>query len=516
MSRVSISIPVQGGQSEVQLESQRTIDFSALDYDTSRRAIIEYIKTYFPNEFNDFIASNGLMMLIEIVSMTAAKLALRSDILAKESTLPTAFSERAVINHLALINQKIKRQTSAIVDIECTVGTPSVNNISIKAGTFFKLNGSDNNPVYYEIYRAPGDWTGDIVIPFGKRGVIAYGIEGFTKSVTAAISNGLADQKIIIEDDNILENPISITSTSAGIQTVWTLIDDPIELYGPTDRVVEYRLYDNRLELIFGDNVNGAIPRIDSIINVRYRVGGGSRGRIGAGVINESKNVFNDPLGVSTTVLFRNISPSIGGIDKETIEQAKLRARSEYSVHNSIVSMKDYITVSENYSHPYYGTVSRAMAVVDDNDQNTVNVYVLSVGGDGLPATPSQGLKDGLTTYIKQYNNITDKVNVIDGRIKAIDINMNVVLYNNSDVGSIKSKVDYVVRHYFDNWKMGQAFYLSDFISNISNIDGVKYVNLIEPVNNILSGKSLSDPAIVSSIELITLKSYKVNFYHDV
>ena len=64
----------------------RKLDFSGLDYTTCRRAIIEYIKTYYPNDFNDFVASNGVMMIMEIVSSVVGKLSLRGDILANEST----------------------------------------------------------------------------------------------------------------------------------------------------------------------------------------------------------------------------------------------------------------------------------------------------------------------------------------------------------------------------------------------------------------------------------------------
>ena len=64
----------------------RRLDFSGLDYTTARRAIIEYIRTYYPDKFNDFVASNGIIMITEIVASVVAKLSLRGDILANEAT----------------------------------------------------------------------------------------------------------------------------------------------------------------------------------------------------------------------------------------------------------------------------------------------------------------------------------------------------------------------------------------------------------------------------------------------
>jgi hypothetical protein len=85
----------------------RRIRFSALDYTAARRAIIEYVKSYFPNEFNDFVASNGFIMLSEIVAAATAKLSLRADLLGSEAYLATCLTEEALANHLALINQTV-------------------------------------------------------------------------------------------------------------------------------------------------------------------------------------------------------------------------------------------------------------------------------------------------------------------------------------------------------------------------------------------------------------------------
>ena len=52
--------------------SLRSLDFSALDFDTLTRASIEYIRTYYPNDFNDFFTSNGIIMLTELVSYKSA------------------------------------------------------------------------------------------------------------------------------------------------------------------------------------------------------------------------------------------------------------------------------------------------------------------------------------------------------------------------------------------------------------------------------------------------------------
>jgi hypothetical protein len=77
----------------------RRIDFSALEFQEIRRATIEYIKTYYPTLFNDFVANNGIIMITELVSYIGGLLSQRSDIIADESFLPTAQTEDAVSQH---------------------------------------------------------------------------------------------------------------------------------------------------------------------------------------------------------------------------------------------------------------------------------------------------------------------------------------------------------------------------------------------------------------------------------
>lgn len=499
----------------------RKLDFSGLDYTTCRRAIIEYIKTYYPNDFNDFVASNGVMMIMEIVSSVVGKLSLRGDILANESTLPTAQTEEAVVNHLALIAQRIKRQTPSTVDIEISVDQPIFSDIEIDPGMVFTVNGPDNAPIYYEIYRTPSDWLGKIIIPANKRGIIAYGLEGKFSSPIEVISNGDSNQKFVIQDSNILESPISITIAIGDVVEKWKVITEPIERYGPVDKVVEVNFIKDTAVFRFGDNVTGQIPVSGSTITILYRTGGGIRGRIGANMIDTTRDIVPlPPSNSSTTVRFRNISASSGGFDRESIEQAKKRAPRDYSLQSSIVGSSDYAQAVSSFSHPVFGSVSKAVATINsDINANLVQIYCLSTDYDGLPVAPSSGLKDGLITYLNDLNVLTDYVKILDGAIKPVDIDITVIISRNADASVVKTKVDSAVSKYFniDNWEIGHPFYLSDFIENIKRIDGISYIDVHKPLGNILQTGLLADPLSdgVGYNELIVEGSKTINYYYE-
>ena len=501
----------------------RRIDFSALDFTNARRAIIEYVKTYYPDDFNDYVESNGMIMMIEIVASVAAKLALRSDLLANDAFLATAQTEDAVANHLGLINQEIRQQTSAVVDVEVSVLLPLTSELRVSPGLVFSTRGPDGKSVYYEIYRAPGDFTSSVTVSAGKRGVIAYGIEGRFASPYVVTSPGGASQQYIINSSGILSDPILVSIDGVN----WVATTQPLEAYGSSDKVMNYKVYSNRIEFLFGDNVNGVMPLAGQIITIRYRQGGGVRGRIGSGAINETRSISPQPPASSpVSVSFRNLTPSSGGTDRETLDQAKKRGPRDFVVRAfasdrpaSIVTDDDYIEVATTFSHPVYGTVSKAAATVRTGlNANLVEIYVLCDGPDSL-VYPSVGLKQALKSYISQYNVATDSVEVLDGVIKAVDIDMTVVIGRNADATFVKNRVNDTLDQFFNtsNRDMGQSLFISELVEMISVIDGVAYVDLFSPSDNILSTGRIaaSGSTGVGFNEMIVEGNRNVRFYYE-
>ncbi|MCK9558756.1 MAG: baseplate J/gp47 family protein [Candidatus Cloacimonetes bacterium] len=529
LEKTMFKLPLEPDEFSVMLPPAklRRIDFSALDFDTSRRAIIEYIRTYYPDDYNDWVAHSGIMMLLETQANNAAKLSLRSDLLANEAFLPTCQTEAALLEHLALINQKIKAQTPAIVDIEVAVQSALTVSVDIDAGTRFTITGPDGSPLYYELFRAPGDFTSSITIPANKRGVIGYGIEGKFAGPATLYSPGGANQTYSIKADNILEEPITVDVYTGDSYSSWTVTTNPLENYTATDEVVNATFYSDRVELLFGDDVNGKEPLAGQEIVVNYRVGGGIRGRIGGYAINESRSITPSSTTAPVQVTFRNLASSTGGTDRETLDQARKRAPRDFVVRAfasdrpaSITTASDYAQVVSSFTSPVYGSVAKAVATMrSDLNANLVELYILAYGSDGL-VTPSIGLKQAVATYVSEYNVLTDTVDVLDGAIKSISTDMTVVVNRNADSSVVRTNVNAALDSFFNvnNRDLGQPMYVSDIIETISNVDGVSYVDLFSPANNILQTNELADPSNTTGVginEIIVEGDRNVKFFYE-
>lgn len=523
MADTLFDLPIDPEEFGVVLEpaSLRRIDFSALEFPEMRRALIEYIRTYYPDQFNDFVANNGIIMVIELVSYLSALLAERSDVIADESFLPTAQTFDAVDQHLALINNSIKRATPAVVDIEVSISNEAPVPIEIPAGIRFSLTGPDGAPLFYELYRAPGDFTSPIVINPGTRGIIGFGIEGRFLAPYVVESAGGPDQEIEILESNVLEDPIIVTVQTGGIVEEWTKIDT-LERAGPNDKVYEVNYFEDSVIVKFGNDRAGRALLAGQIATVRFRVGGGTRGRISSTAINETRPILpNPPSRTSVDVLFRNPNPSSGGTDTESIEAAKLRAPKESATLMSATSGEDYAVLAKGFSHPIFGSVLKAVASVKTSlNANVVFLHVLAVGPGGVPVLPSVGLKQGLETFINDIKVLTDEVRVVDAAIKPVDVRANVVISRNADPSIVRNKVDAAITDFFstDNFDLGQPLYISQLIQVLQDIDGVRFIQLREPVDDIISSMEGAVTAMDNQVgfdELITLGNVNVKLYAE-
>lgn len=519
----NFNIPTEIRDFSVDLPSVdlRNIDFTVLDYETARRTIIEYVRTYYPNDFNDFVSSNGFMILIDILSAVTDSMSLRNDLLANEAFLPSAVSEESVENHLQLIGQRIRRQTAAYVQIEASINSPLLSEVRIPAGQLLSVTGPDGQQLNYEVFKGPGDWTSDIIIQPGKRGVVTWGVHGRFSNNFIGRSFGGPNQQYEIVDNGILQDPMFVSTDYDGVIEDWRVIHEPIQKYGPNDRVVEVQFYkdlsgNSLAKFKFGDNVTGKAPISNSTISIRYRVGGGTIGRIGTGVIDTRISVINNNR--STSINFKNISNSVGGTNKESIQEAKDRAPKTYSLHNNIVTGHDYAHYSNSFYHPYYGKISKSTAVLlTSENRNIVDIYVLS-NEDGVPKAANNKLKEALKTSISSKNVMTDEVFIKDGLIKLVDLDCKITIDRNVDARTVKDNVDQSIKSFFgeENFDIGQPLYISNLISSIKSIGGVKHVNLITPNRNILQSNNIvSGEFLVAINELITLGKLRIDYYYD-
>jgi hypothetical protein len=124
------------------------INFTSYDYDTVKESLLQYLKIYHPENFNDFIESSEMIALLEMFAYVAELLAYRIDMASHENFITTAQRKQSVLKLARLISYRASRNIPArgLVKINTVKTTEDIfdslgNNI---AGTTITWNDPNN------------------------------------------------------------------------------------------------------------------------------------------------------------------------------------------------------------------------------------------------------------------------------------------------------------------------------------------------------------------------------------
>ena len=120
---------------------------------------------------------------------------------------------------------------------------------------------------------------------------------------------------------------------------------------------------------------------------------------------------------------------------------------------------------------------------------------------------------------------MTDTVDVFPGLIKNIDIDLAVVLNRNAEASVVKTKVEAAITNFFalSNWEMGQPLFTSNIVDAVQAVDGILYVDLYSPANNILTSNTLSDVGVTGAVqsdyvainEIVSIGKRSIKYYYE-
>ena len=134
-------------------QSFRNADFKAYDYETLRKSMIDYLRLYYPEDFNDFIESSEYIALIDLIAFMGQNLAFRADLNTRENFIDTAERRDSVLRLAKLVNYKPQRNINSVgllkVDkVTTTEAVADSDGISLANANIFW---NDNtNPNWYE------------------------------------------------------------------------------------------------------------------------------------------------------------------------------------------------------------------------------------------------------------------------------------------------------------------------------------------------------------------------------
>ena len=225
----------------------------------------------------------------------------------------------------------------------------------------------------------------------------------------------------------------------------------------------------------------GNIPKPNSTLFIKYRIGGGKNTNLGVDVITSVDNVDfvldNVPkpsVGDQTIQSLRvtNVTPAIGGADAPSIEEIRNMVAYNFSAQNRAVTLNDYKTLIETMPSTF-GAPAKVNVM---EEGNTVYVKILSYDKDGaLISTVSSILANNITNYLRKFQMLNDKVIVESGEVVDLRLEIDLVIDKNETQRDIMRAVRPVIIDYFspEKRKMGDPLFVGELKKIISNVSGV-------------------------------------------
>jgi len=316
------------------------------DFFTFYDDVIFRVQTVFFSTFNNFVASDPAIMLVDVTCWAMDLLSFYLDRKASEAYLETARTREAVSIMTRTIGYKMYGAVPATVDLQVTLDQSYAFVVTYPKGFQWK----DTSGNIWENVTALTFLPGEV----GPKTVSIR--EGETKTENF-VSDGSVSQRfeLGVPDDKALA--WESDEVYVGV-TLWTRHD--FLTYEATNQYeVDYN--GKPPAVVFGDGITGNIPPSAATITVKYIQTLGASGRILADRITETV----DPLVVGGNTIEQTVTnplPSGGGDNAEDLIRAKTLAPQVYRARDVNITRPDYIARATAYASAAYGTVAMAQA----------------------------------------------------------------------------------------------------------------------------------------------------------
>lgn len=248
---------------------------------------------------------------------------------------------------------------------------------------------------------------------------------------------------------------------------------DNLDNYMSGSLKVNLATYLNNLSL-------GAIPKSNTTLFVKYRIGGGKDSNLGVNVITSVDNIdfnVNGPVAsvnsqVIQSLRVTNVTPAIGGADQPTIEEIRNMVAYNFAAQNRAVTLNDYKSMIENMPSTF-GAPAKVNVMEEDNK---VKIKLTSYDERGnLTNVVSNTLKNNIIEYLSEYRMINDYLEIESGEV--IDVGLEIDLLgdkNESETEIIRTVIEKAISYFaIEKRKMGDPLFVGELFKEIGTVAGV-------------------------------------------
>lgn len=408
------------------MSANSSIVLSSLDFDTIKNTFKSYLKTQDRFKDYDFDGSN-MSVLLDILSYNTFHNAFYLNMIGSEMFLDSAQLRDSVVSHAKELNYTPRSFKSAQANVNVSIISNVLNKRSIvipKGYTFTSRFGPRN----FTFSTAENIIISDYTLSANRNQLIFTGTnipiyEGYyvADNYTYSTSN---PQRFVISNKNVDVSSITVTvMEDVGATTlVYNRAQSLFDINSSSKVFFVQGAENDSYEIVFGDGVNGRMPKNNSVVTIEYRVSNGE--------LPNGSNLFTPDVTIDeeTDITVTTNQSATGGAISESLESIKYNAPRHFNTQERAITTEDYETLlkinfpevnavtaygGENLDPPQFGKVYVAVDLneLDSLPQVKIDQYYNFLKPRS-PVSIDPVFVDPEYTYIQVKSTVNYNVNV--------------------------------------------------------------------------------------------------------
>lgn len=390
------------------------VDYTSQDFDAIKADLIAWAQSKYADRWTDFNEDQFAVVLLEISAYLGDLLGYHANASIREAFASTLVRRQNLLNIARILDGSL-----ALGGAEASTVKMRLSLKTVVAGGVYPFT------LTRQSTQVSNDTSEDQIFfhPKNDTVVSAYPSDGFVdvdfeegerfENQLIGVSDGSPNQRWQFTEKDVIYNSITV---KVGAST-WAEVKNLILSDGNEHTYKLHQNDDGTMFAIFGDGKYGAIPPLAAEIRATYRIGGGTRGNLGPGVIDKIVSAHANVISVT------NPEKSSGGKPPKTLREARNLVSGTLSTLDRAVTAADHAAIARTVSG-----VSKAYAVPSPSGiSNRMRVYVAPGGG----GQPTDALRNLVTTKFHGTRMMGRRVEVFGPTYR--DLRFHSVLHINSN-----------------------------------------------------------------------------------
>lgn len=321
-----------------------------LDFDTIKSNLKTFLNQQ--TEFTDYdFEGAGLSVLLDILAYNTHYNAYYLNMVANEAFLDTALLRDSAVSHAKTLGYTPHSSAApvALINFEVASGSTTPGTLTIPSGFSFLSNQIDNKAYNFVVLNDTTVTKSNTTYYFDNLNLYEGQLITYNFGYNAT-SN--PKQIFTLPDDGIDTTTIKVTVAPQSGNTaisVYNKVTDVLDVSATSEVYFLQEGRNGKYEIYFGNNDVGKALPDGATVSVRYLVTNGTAANKANNFIATA--ALTDSLSVSQTNFTINpVSAAAGGSSRESVDNIKFSAASQFSTQNRLVTFNDYETyILNNY-----------------------------------------------------------------------------------------------------------------------------------------------------------------------